>query len=112
MGNNRRGRQQSELYTDIFDAVRAIPKGRVSTYGRIANLAGYPGQARVVGYALHRSEDDSIPWHRVINYKGRISLDSDGMAGNIQQALLEGEGIAFSAIGAVDLDRYVYPENN
>jgi methylated-DNA-protein-cysteine methyltransferase-like protein len=82
----------------------------VSTYGRIARLAGYPGQARLVGYALHRSGDDAIPWHRVINYKGRISLDTGSMAGHIQQALLESEGVFFNEDGAVDLDKYVYPD--
>ena len=109
MGTNRGSTQQSELYAKIYAAVRSIPKGKVSTYGRIATLAGYPGQARVVGYALHRCADDSLPWHRVINYKGLISLDTATMAGNIQQALLESEGITFSAYGAVDLARYGYP---
>ncbi|MFC1481863.1 MGMT family protein [Candidatus Neomarinimicrobiota bacterium] len=110
MGTSSRSSRQSELYSRIYKAVRSIPEGRVSTYGRIADLAGCPRQARLVGYALHRGGDDSIPWHRVINYKGRISLDSNAMAGNIQQALLENEGVVFSKDGAVDLDRYVYPE--
>jgi len=110
MGNSRRSNQRSELYSKIYAAVRSVPAGRVSTYGRIASLAGYPGQARLVGYALHRGVDDAVPWHRVINYKGRISLDTGAMAGNIQQALLESEGVVFSENGAVDLDKYVYPE--
>ncbi len=112
MGSSGRSTKQSELYAKIYAAVRSIPEGSVSTYGRIASLAGYPGQARLVGYALHRGGDDAVPWHRVINFKGRISLDTGTMAGNIQQALLEREGIVFNADGTVDLVKYVFPENS
>jgi methylated-DNA-protein-cysteine methyltransferase-like protein len=112
MGSSSRSTKQSALYLKIYAAVRSIPEGSVSTYGRIASLAGYPGQARLVGYALHRGGDDSVPWHRVINFKGRISLDTSAMAGNMQQALLEREGIVFNGDGAVDLAKYAYPDSS
>ena len=91
-------------YERIYRVVRKIPKGRVATYGQIANLAGLGGHARQVGYALHRTpEGESLPWHRVINAQGRISLGEH--AGEIQRQLLEQEGVDLSR-GRVDLSRY------
>ena len=84
-------------YPKIYDVVRLIPYGQVATYGQIAELAGLIGKPRVVGYALYRVTDqDDIPWHRVINAKGEVSRSSlrDGND-DLQQILLEGEGIVF-----------------
>ncbi|WP_243689406.1 MGMT family protein [Geotalea toluenoxydans] len=60
-------------YRHIYSIVSCIPKGRVATYGQIAQLAGIPGGARLVGYALSILADRSIPWHRVVNARGAIS---------------------------------------
>jgi methylated-DNA-protein-cysteine methyltransferase-like protein len=90
----------------IYDTVGRIPRGRVSTYGQIAALAGFPGQARLVGYALNRLSDDRVPWQRVINSQGRISPRADSEFGRIQRALLEAEGITFFANGRVSLERF------
>jgi methylated-DNA-protein-cysteine methyltransferase related protein len=99
--------EPSSLYPRIYRAVRGIPRGRVATYGQIAALAGIPGHARQVGYALHRLQEGSgVPWHRVVNRLGRISLISDPSAGTLQRALLESEGVAFDAAGAVPLKKY------
>jgi methylated-DNA-protein-cysteine methyltransferase-like protein len=90
----------------IYAVVRRIPRGRVATYGQVARLAGRPGHARQVGYALAALEVDSeVPWHRVVNARGRISLRGDGHAAAMQRARLEVEGVAFSA-GALSLRRF------
>jgi methylated-DNA-protein-cysteine methyltransferase related protein len=95
---------RSELYSRIYGAVKRIPRGKVATYGQIARLAGAPGHARLVGYALYLLREGSgVPWHRVINTKGRISLPPDPEAGGLQRALLESEGVAFGAAGSIDL---------
>ena len=94
-------------YARIYRAVKRVPRGRVATYGQIAELAGLPGHARQVGYALHAlAEDSVVPWHRVINARGQISLDE--LAARIQRALLEAEGVIFGPGGRVDLARYRY----
>jgi methylated-DNA-protein-cysteine methyltransferase-like protein len=89
----------------IHEIVKRIPRGRVATYGQIARLAGMPGHARQVGYALHALPEGSrVPWHRVVNAQGRSSLAEDGAL--LQRALLEREGVVFDASGRVDLARY------
>ncbi len=96
-------------YEQIYQVVRQIPYGQVATYGQIAELAGLPRQARLVGYALFRSTDHTleVPWHRVVNAKGEVSMSPlrDGMD-YVQRALLESEGIEFNAIGKLNLDRH------
>jgi methylated-DNA-protein-cysteine methyltransferase related protein len=93
-------------YTTIFDAVRAIPRGRVATYGQIAVMAGIPGHARQVGYALHTlTEGTDVPWHRIINARGRISLHPQ-FGGLLQRELLEAEGVVFGPDDAVSLKLY------
>lgn len=96
----------------FYDVVRRIPPGRVATYGGVARVAGVPGGARQVGYALAALADDDIdvPWHRVINAKGEVSRRSGGRSfERIQRALLEAEGVVFDARGRIDLDRYGWP---
>ena len=99
----------SQSYTRIYQAVRRIPIGRVATYGQVAKLAGLPGHARQVGYALHALTDDSaVPWHRVINARGEISLRSADGADRLQRMLLRAEGVRFDAGGKISLERYGY----
>jgi len=86
----------------FYAVVRMIPAGKVATYGQIATLSGYYGQARQVGYALHALPSDDIPWHRVINAQGRISLNQE-MGGDLQRRMLEAEGIGFSPNGSIAL---------
>jgi methylated-DNA-protein-cysteine methyltransferase-like protein len=92
-------------YSQYYDVVRRIPRGRVATYGQVAHLAGFPGRARQVGYAMSAVPDDSdIPWHRVINARGEVSHRSGGSAfERIQRALLEAECVAFDAQERVNL---------
>ncbi len=86
--------------------VRAVPAGRVATYGDVASWAGRPGAARQVGAALRSlaAEDPAFPWHRIINAQGGISTYKVG-AGELQEALLAREGVEVRA-GRIDLRRY------
>jgi methylated-DNA-protein-cysteine methyltransferase-like protein len=96
-------------FQKIYAVVRQIPKGRVTTYGQIAHLAGNPRMSRVVGYALHvNPEPGVIPCHRVVNRKGELSgAFAFGGLGQ-QHLLLEAEGIEFLPDGRVDLRRYMW----
>lgn len=101
------GRQPSGRYQRIYVVVQQIPTGRVATYGQVAAVAGLPGQARQVGYALHAlSEGTEVPWHRVINARGEVSQRSEGGWEHYQRHLLEEEGVSFDETGRVDLSRF------
>jgi len=94
-------------YERIYAVIRRIPKGRVATYGQIAQLAGLGGHARQVGYALSAlPEDRDVPWHRVINAKGEISVRSEPGCENLQRAYLAKEGIVFDGNARVSLKRF------
>ena len=94
-------------YARIHAVVRRIPRGRVATYGQVAELAGLPGAARQVGYALHALGPESgVPWQRVINARGAVSPRSAPGFDLTQRRLLEKEGIAFGPDGRVDLERH------
>lgn len=93
-------------YQRIYSVVRRIPKGRVATYGQVAGLAGLPGHARQVGYALHALPSHTrVPWHRVINARGEVSPRANGER-LTQQMLLEDEGVEFDARGRLKLARF------
>lgn len=95
-------------YEEIYAAVRRIPPGRVSSYGRVALLAGYPNHARLVGYALHAlrgAGGDDVPWWRVINRDGYIS---NAYEPELQRARLEAEGVFVDGRHRVDLRRYLW----
>jgi methylated-DNA-protein-cysteine methyltransferase-like protein len=95
------------FFDQVYQVVRRIPPGKVATYGQIARLLGNPSAARTVGWALHSLPTGSdVPWQRVINAKGTISLDARGPGGAIQQVLLEAEGLTFDEQGRVDLAAY------
>lgn len=88
----------------IWQVVASIPPGKVASYGQVAELAGLGRGARQVGHTLHRlPQDTRLPWHRVINAAGRISLPRDSQSYRTQRARLEEEGVRFSLSGRVDL---------
>jgi methylated-DNA-protein-cysteine methyltransferase-like protein len=94
-------------YAQIWSTIRKIPRGRVATYGQIAELAGLEGHARQVGYALHNLPAKSdVPWHRVVNSRGEISPRSAGDSHELQKFLLEEEGVEFDLRGRMDLKRF------
>ncbi len=99
----------SKTYTTIYDVVRRIPKGKVATYGQVAELAGLFGKPRVVGYALFRVAEpaENLPWHRVVNAKGEVSYSQVRNGSDyLQRELLEDEGIEFKPNGKLDLAQY------
>jgi methylated-DNA-protein-cysteine methyltransferase-like protein len=97
----------NDSYAKIYGVVRRIPAGRVATYGQVAAVAGLPGHARQVGYALHALPDGSdVPWQRVINSKGEVSPRATPGWDGLQRTLLEEEGVEFGDRGRVDLSRY------
>lgn len=86
------GDNMTKFTEDVLDIIKMIPKGKVMTYGQIAAYAGNPKGARQVSRILHSmSMSHKLPWHRVINAKGTISLN--GEAGFIQGSMLADEGI-------------------
>lgn len=90
------------LHERIHKVVSRIPRGRVATYGQVARLAGLPGQARLVGYALHAlPAGTSLPWQRVVNAQGTVSTRGEHAAR--QRRLLEREGIRFDERGRLSL---------
>jgi methylated-DNA-protein-cysteine methyltransferase related protein len=93
----------------IYAAVTSIPPGRVATYGQVAEAAGLPGRARLVGRALRELPDDSaVPWHRVVGAGGRISPRGDGAGELEQRLLLADEGVAFAASGRIRLAQFAW----
>jgi len=100
-------RRRGSTHDRIYNVVRRIPRGRVATYGQVAALAGFSRQPRLVGYALHAlTTGTRIPWHRVINARGMVSIRSDGSASLSQRLLLEREGVQFDARQRVSLERF------
>ncbi|HEX2495108.1 MAG TPA: MGMT family protein [Steroidobacter sp.] len=91
----------------ILETVRRIPRGRVSTYGDVADAAGLPRRARLVGTVL-RTTTVRVPWQRVINASGRISFPIGSEAHVRQRRLLESEGVVFTG-ARVDLKRFGWP---
>ncbi len=90
----------------IIETIAAIPRGHVATYGQVAAAAGVHGQARQVVRILHtHSRTHTLPWHRVVNRHGMISLPPD-RGGALQRSLLEDEGVEFDGSGRIDMSRY------
>jgi methylated-DNA-protein-cysteine methyltransferase-like protein len=101
------GRRGEGTYGRIYSVVQRIPRGRVATYGQVAELAGLPRQPRQVGYALHALDDESdVPWHRVINARGQVSPRAAPGWDQVQRQMLEHEGVTFDPSGRVSLERY------
>lgn len=97
------------FYDAVYDRVRAVPAGRVTTYGTVsAALVGHAGAARTVGWALGAltgAPADDVPWWRVVNARGRVSIGGPGAAAE-QRARLLAEGVAFGPDDRIDLDRF------
>lgn len=95
-----------ELAQLILQVVALIPYGKVATYGQVAKMAGLPKHARLVGRVLQQVEEAQLPWHRVINSQGKISLSKlDAQGDNLQVVKLQAENIAVIA-GKVSLKQY------
>ncbi len=97
------------FFEQVYRLVRRIPPGRVASYGQIATLLGHPQAARTVGWALSSmssAQAAEVPWQRVINSHGRISISRVDIDAALQRALLEEEGVEFDGAGYVDLKRF------
>lgn len=90
----------------VYDLVRSIPAGRVMNYGQIAMVLGDGYTARTVGYVMHGADNDSVPWQRVINSQGKCSTGRLTIPINLQQELLEAEGVEFNAAGKCDISKF------
>ena len=105
------------VFEKIYEVVKTIPKGKVTTYGQVALLAGNPRWSRVVGYALHKNPQPGIiPCHRVVTRNGEVAKSFAFGGENVQRELLENEGIVFKSDGTIDLKKYgwfgwLYKEN-
>src|SRR5438067_10419385 len=89
----------------VYDIVRQIPPGKVMTYGQLAIILGEGYTARTIGYVMHGSED-GVPWQRVINSQGKCSTGRLTIPMNLQQELLEAEGVVFNGSGKCDLGMF------
>ncbi len=103
-------REKSERYAPFtaraITVIRAIPRGKVATYGQVAALAGSPLGARQIVRVLHAlSTQEGLPWHRVISGRGAIALPEGG-GREVQKAALEAEGVRVDPEGKIDLARH------
>ena len=97
-----------DFTAEIIKVIKSIPKGKVATYGQVASLAGHYLSVRRVVWVLHAlSDKEGLPWHRVVNRKGRISL-KPGAGYEKQKELLQREGILFSDKDSIDLDLFLW----
>lgn len=106
MSSPKKKTPPDSFHNRVIALVKKIPRGKVAFYGQVAAMAGSPRGARQVVRTLHSSsKKEKLPWHRVINKQGKISLlPSQGY--EIQKALLEKEGVKFDLYDRIDLDRY------
>ncbi|HEX6279659.1 MAG TPA: MGMT family protein [Pyrinomonadaceae bacterium] len=95
-----------EYQSRVYEIVRRIPRGRVMTYGQIAQVLGEGYTPRTVGYVMHAADSEGVPWQRVINSQGKCSTGRLTIPVNLQQDMLEQEGVEFSDKGKCDLRKY------
>ena len=99
----------TSFFDQVYQIVRQIPPGQVASYGQVAALLGHPRAARTVGWALaalREQEAIDVPWQRVINSHGRISIRNMEHAPEEQRLLLEAEGVEFNHRGYIDWQRF------
>ncbi len=98
---------RADTWERFYAVVREIPRGRVATYGQVAERAGLPGYARQVGWALHALRPGTrVPWQRVVNARGTCSVRPGSGSEHEQRRRLEREGVRFGPGGRIDLARY------
>ena len=101
------GKSDNNYRERVYRIVRSIPRGRVMTYGQLAEILGDGYTPRTVGFVMH-SSDDRTPWHRVINAQGACSTGGIVLPHDKQQRMLEAEGICFDKQGRCDLRNYIW----
>jgi methylated-DNA-protein-cysteine methyltransferase-like protein len=100
--------KDSKYRERVYEIVRRIPAGRVMTYGQISEMLGEGYMPRTVGFVMHAADTEKIPWQRVINSQGACSTGKMTMPVNLQQKILEDEGIEFDEKGRCDLKIYLW----
>jgi methylated-DNA-protein-cysteine methyltransferase-like protein len=101
------GNTDNDYRERVFRIVRSIPRGRVMTYGQIAEILGEGYTPRTVGFVMH-SSNDKTPWHRVINAQGGCSTRGVVLPHDKQQRMLEAEGVSFNERGRCELQKYLW----
>jgi methylated-DNA-protein-cysteine methyltransferase related protein len=102
------------FYEQVYNVVRRIPPGKVTSYGRVAQMLGRPNAARAVGYALSSLKDKShdmghdVPWQRVVNSQGRISIVNREHTAQHQADLLRAEGVTVNEHLTIDLEQHLW----
>ncbi|MFW6042117.1 MAG: MGMT family protein [Chloroflexota bacterium] len=106
---------QQSFYEQVYAVVRRIPTGKVTSYGRVAQMLGRPNAARAVGYALSALKDEkrndeyvAVPWHRVVNSQGRISIKNREYSAQNQANLLRAEGVIVDERLQIDLEEFLW----
>lgn len=103
----------AQFYQRVYAKVAEIPVGKVCTYGKIAELAGYPRASREVGLAMSRGHSGAqLPYHRVVNKNGTLAPDYAFGGQERQRALLREEGVAFLEDGRIDMQKHLWPDDS
>ncbi len=101
--------EEISFFDKVYEQVKRIPYGKISTYGAIARKIGSPQSARMVGYALNASHGrGDVPAHRVVNRKGLLTGKQHFDGSNLMQQLLESEGIAVKKNQIIDFDKHFW----
>ncbi|EQA35617.1 methylated-DNA--[protein]-cysteine S-methyltransferase, TIGR00589 family [Leptospira inadai serovar Lyme str. 10] len=104
--------KKPSFYEEVYKITKRVPRGRITSYGRIAVLLGKPRAARAVGYALNaipKDREQKIPWQRVINSQGKISFRGDSHRAILQRKILQSEGIEFDQNDRTDFRKFGWP---
>jgi len=102
--------KDNNFTSQAISLIQRIPRGKVATYGQIADLAGNRRGARMVVRILNSSSEKyDLPWHRIVNRNGQISLPR-GNGYELQKELLEKEGVVFGSEDTIDLRKYLWQE--
>ncbi len=104
----KRGRSKKDFFDRVYDVVRKIPYGKVTTYGHIAEACGIKSAARTVGWALNGAKDSGLPCHRVVNRFGALTGKIHFGDPTLMEDLLRSEGVEFDESGYVSLDKYLW----
>jgi methylated-DNA-protein-cysteine methyltransferase related protein len=102
--------EDNDFFVRVYEVVRLVPCGRITTYGAVASVIGSPGAARMVGWALNKcgSQPDYVPAHRVVNRNGLLTGKHFFGGENTMKELLENEGVCVSDNRIVDFDRHFW----
>ena len=99
-----------QFYRKVYEQVAKIPVGKVCTYGKIAQLAGYEKASREVGLAMGEARVKDLPYHRVVNKKGTLAPDHVFGGAEKQKQMLKAEGVHFRPDGSIDMQKCMWPE--